>query len=74
MIRPATPVFERSGTEIVATGLDPCQPNPGQSTPPPNCDLESVMLITLPPGACTVQLGGASGETGIGLVEVFEVN
>lgn len=59
--------------EIVATHLDPCQPNPGQETPPPNCALESAILITLPSGAYTVQLSGASGQTGIGLVEVFEV-
>jgi hypothetical protein len=59
--------------QIAATGLDPCQPNPGQSTPPPGCAQESAMLITLPPGAYTGIVSGADGGTGVGLVEVFEV-
>ena len=60
--------------QIVATGQDPCEPNPGQGSAPPNCGLESAILITLPPGAYTVQLSGANGESGLGLAEVFEVN
>jgi len=59
--------------EIVATGLDPCQPVllPGQPPTPTGCDQESVVLITLPPGAYTAIV---SGGMGVGLVEVFEVN
>jgi hypothetical protein len=30
-------------------------------------------LITLPPGAYTAQVSGASGDTGVALVEVYEV-
>jgi hypothetical protein len=59
-------------TEIINTGLDPCQPNPGQAGPPPNCALESAILITLPPGPYTGIVSGADGGTGVGLVEVFE--
>lgn len=59
--------------QIAATGLDPCQPNPGQSGSPPGCAQESVIIITLPPGAYTAMVSGADGGTGIGLVEVFEV-
>jgi hypothetical protein len=59
---------------IVATGLDPCQPNPGQTTTPPGCTLESALLITLPPGAYTAIVSGVGGGTGVGIVEVFEVN
>ena len=29
--------------QIAATGLDPCQPNPGQPSAPPNCALESAI-------------------------------
>jgi hypothetical protein len=61
-------------TEITATGLDPCEPNPGQSTSPPGCSQESTILITLPPGAYTAILSGVSNRTGVGLIEVFEVN
>ena len=32
------------------------------------------MLITLPPGAYTAIVSGVGGGTGIGLVEVFDVN
>jgi hypothetical protein len=31
------------------------------------------MVVTLPPGSYTVQLSGASGTTGVGLAEVYEV-
>ncbi len=65
---------ERQPEEITATGLDPCQPNPGESTPPVNCALESAMLLSLPPGGYTAIVTGAGGGTGVGLVEVFKVN
>jgi hypothetical protein len=61
-------------TQITSTGLDPCQPNSGQPGPPPNCNLESAILITLPPGAYTAIVTGANGETGVALVEVFEAD
>jgi len=61
-------------TQITSTGLDPCQPNPGQPGPPQNCNLESAILITLPPGAYTGIVSGADGGTGVGLVEVFEAD
>jgi Subtilase family len=60
--------------EITATGSDPCQPNPGQSTPPAGCAQEASILITLPPGAYTAIVNGVAGTTGIGLVETFEIN
>jgi subtilisin family serine protease len=67
--------FARGGvTEITATGLDPCEPNPGQSTSPPGCSQESVILITLPPGAYTAIVSGVGNSTGVGLVEVFDVD
>ena len=40
--------------QITATGLDPCQPSPGQPISLSGCDRESVILITLGPGAYTV--------------------
>jgi len=60
--------------QIAATGLDPCQPNPGESTPPVACAQESAILITLPPGAYTAIVSGVSGGTGVGLVEAFEMD
>src|SRR5678815_3914599 len=42
-----------NAAQIAATGLDPCQANPGQTTTPPSCTQESAILITLPPGAYT---------------------
>jgi hypothetical protein len=34
---------------------------------------DSALLVTLPPGAYTATVSGASGDTGIALVEVYEV-
>ncbi len=34
---------------------------------------DSALLITLPPGAYTAQVSGASGDTGVALVEVYDV-
>ena len=34
---------------------------------------DSAILVTLPPGAYTAQVSGASGDTGIALVEVYDV-
>src|SRR5204862_4479381 len=47
--------------EIEATGL------------PPTSDLESAILVTLPPGAYTAILAGKNGATGVGLVEVYDL-
>ncbi len=35
--------------------------------------LDSAILVTLPPGAYTAQISGASGDTGVALVEIYEV-
>jgi hypothetical protein len=63
-----------TAAEISATGLDPCQPNPGQPTSPPSCTLESAILITLPPGAYTAIVRGLGNTRGVGLVEAFEMD
>ena len=63
-----------TATQIAATGLDPCQPNPGQSTSPPACAQESAILISLPAGAYTAIVSGVGGGTGVGLVEVFDLD
>ena len=56
------------------TGVDPCQPNPGQTVPPPNCALEAAFQITLPPGGYTAIVSGVGGGVGVGLVEVFDAS
>jgi hypothetical protein len=56
-----------------APGATPCEPNPGQGSPPTNCGLESAVLITLPPGGYTAIVRGVGGGTGLGLVEIFEM-
>jgi len=66
-------IFCGTDTEITSLNLDPCQPNPGETSPPTNCDLESAILITLPPGTYSIFHKGASGETGMGLVDVTEI-
>ncbi len=51
-----------TAADIVATGLAPSNV------------LESAILITLPPGAYTAIVSGLANSTGVGLVEVFEVD
>jgi hypothetical protein len=34
---------------------------------------DSAILVTLPPGGYTAQVSGASGDTGVALIEVYEV-
>src|SRR5205085_1610642 len=48
-------------SEIVATGLQPQD------------DLEAAIAATLPPGAYTAILFGVNGGTGVGLVEVYNL-
>ncbi len=40
----------------------------------PSNALEAAILVTLPPGAYTAIVTGAGGGTGVGIVEVFEVD
>jgi hypothetical protein len=58
--------------DILDTGIDPCQPNPGQTAPPTGCEKESALLLTLPPGAYTANISGVNNETGMGLFEAFD--
>jgi hypothetical protein len=58
---------------ILATGLDPCQPFQVGGAMPTGCNRESAILATLNPGAYTAIVSGIAGETGVGLVEVYEV-
>jgi hypothetical protein len=61
------PLCQQSGqtcgdaSAIAATGLAPTQP------------LEAAILITLPPGTYTAIVSGLGETTGVGLVDVFEV-
>jgi acetyl esterase/lipase len=49
-------------TQIIATGI-----------PPPN-DLESALVVTLDPGSYTAILSGKNGGTGVGLLELYDLN
>jgi hypothetical protein len=74
MLRVVLGLFAKVPTEILNMGLDPCTPNPGQSSSPPNCAFEAAILITLPPGPYTAIVTGAGNSTGVALVEVFEAD
>jgi hypothetical protein len=58
-------------------------PDPGQpgqeaeiiaTTVPPTDNLESALIATVPPGNTTAIVRGKSGATGIGLVEVYDID
>jgi len=59
---------------VVSTGLDPCRPFDLGGSAPTGCSRESAVLLTLDPGAYTAIVSGVAGETGIGLVEIYEVD
>jgi hypothetical protein len=44
------------------------------TTIPPSRDEESAIVVMLDPGAYTAVVGGANGKTGIGLVEVYDLD
>jgi hypothetical protein len=48
--------------EIIATGI------------PPTNNFESAIVVTLTPGAYTAIVSGKNGTTGVGLVEVYDLN
>jgi hypothetical protein len=39
----------------------------------PSTSIDSALLVTLPPGSYTAQIYGAAGDTGIGLLEIYEI-
>ena len=39
-----------------------------------NGSRDAAILVMLPPGAYTAQLSGVSGGTGVGIVEVYDVD
>jgi hypothetical protein len=41
---------------------------------PANSGLDAAMLVTLQPGTYTAKLSGFEGVTGVGLIEIYEVN
>jgi hypothetical protein len=63
-----------TAAQITATGMDPCQPNPGQSVAPPGCTQEAALLLTLPPGGYNVVTSSVGGSPGLALFEVFEMS
>jgi hypothetical protein len=45
-----------------------------ETTIPPNHELESAIVYTLPPGFYTAVISGKDGATGIGVVEVYDLD
>jgi hypothetical protein len=65
---------DTQGAQIAASGLDPCQPLTQGGPPPTGCNLEATIFMTLNPGVYTVHLSGVDGGTGVGLVEIFNLD
>ncbi|MFZ5876473.1 MAG: DUF11 domain-containing protein [Nitrospirota bacterium] len=63
-----------NATQITATNVHPCIPNPGQTVAPPGCANESALLVTLPPGPYSVVMSGVGNTTGIGLFGVIDLD
>lgn len=74
----ADPMLQLHGSEgsLIATNKnwkDTQQTAIEMSTIPPTNDLESAIIVTLPPGSYTAILSGQNGGSGIGLVEVYDL-
>ena len=65
---------EISAATFQGASLDPCTPNPDQTTAPPGCEQEAAILITLPDGAYTAIVRGVGESIGISLIEVNAVD
>lgn len=65
-----------SGSVIIDSN-DNWQDHPGVNDIPehlkPTCDLEATIYTELEPGAYTAIVSGVNGTTGMGIVEVIEV-
>jgi hypothetical protein len=76
MPNPTLALYDGSGS-LVTTNDDWKSTQEGAITAtqlaPPN-DLEAAVLATLQPGAYTVVQAGAGGATGVGLLEVYDLN
>jgi hypothetical protein len=57
------------------TGLEPAEvaANVGVFSWSATATADSAILVTLPPGACSAEISGASGDAGLALVEVYDV-
>lgn len=78
LANPQLQVFRSSGQQTIAFNNDWQEAaNAAALTASgfaPSDPLESAVLVTLPPGAYTTVMTGVGGGTGVGIVEVFEVD
>lgn len=65
---------DTQAAEIIAIGLDPCQPFTPGGPAPTGCEVEAALFVTLDPGVYTAHLSGVNSGTGVGLVEVFTLD
>ena len=77
----ANPTLElRNSAGTIVSSNNDWQDNPAQAAEitaaglAPSNSLESALVATLPPGAYTALLAGLTNGTGVGLVEVYDVN
>jgi len=68
----STPIGSNAGwngdSQIAATGA-----SVGAFSWDASATADSALLVTLPPGAYTAEISGASGDTGVSLIEIYEV-
>lgn len=73
---PTMELYDASGTILAAN--DSWKSNQqaaiAQTGAAPSNDLEAALIATLPDAAYTVQVRGTSGQTGLGIVEVFDLD
>lgn len=77
MADPTLEMFNSSGTMIAANdnwSTSPQRSDIVASTVPPSNPMESAVVISLTPGAYTAIVRGVNSTTGVGLVEVYDLD
>jgi hypothetical protein len=76
MANPTLEMYNSAGQLIAANDnwtQSPQQAEIVATTVPPSHSLESAVVVTLPPGSYTAIVRGVNNTTGVGLVEVFDL-
>jgi hypothetical protein len=77
LANPQLELFDSSGEPVAANDNWKDAPNRQEiidSTIAPSNDLESAILLSLPPGAYTAVVSGVNGGTGVGVVEAYDLD
>jgi len=75
---PVLSLYDAQGTLLTSnndwSGLDAATMTLAGAFPLPAGSRDAALVVTLPPGAYTAQVGGAGGSTGVALLEIYDIS